>query len=132
LVLTVNLSSLLLARAAERDHEFAVSRALGANGSAVVRAMLLEGGLLGLMGGITGAVAGSWGARMLVAIAPLALPRRNEVALDWSVAVVVIAVGLVLGVIAAAIPAAWALRASLSSLLTTRGPGAGGSQGLRG
>ncbi|HVQ14710.1 MAG TPA: ADOP family duplicated permease [Vicinamibacterales bacterium] len=131
LVLTVNLSSLLLARAAERDHEFAVSRALGANGSAVVRAMLLEGGLLGLMGGITGAVVGSWGARMLVAIAPLDLPRRNEIALDWRVAVVVIAVGLVLGIIAAAIPAAWALRASLSSLLTTSVRGAGGSQRLR-
>ena len=43
LVLTVNLSSLLLARAAEREREFAVSRALGANGSAVVRAMVIEG-----------------------------------------------------------------------------------------
>ena len=60
LVLTVNLSSLLLARAAEREREFAVSRALGANGSAVVRAMLLEGGLLGLIGGVTGA---RWSAR---------------------------------------------------------------------
>ena len=43
LVLTVNFSSLLLARAAERDREFAVSRALGANGSAIVRAMVIEG-----------------------------------------------------------------------------------------
>src|SRR5262249_11138476 len=57
LALTVNLASLLLARAAEREREFAISRALGASGSAVVRATLVEGGLLGLVGGITGTVA---------------------------------------------------------------------------
>ena len=43
----------------------------------------------------------------------------------------VIAVGLVLGVIAAALPAAWAWRASLTSLLATSVRGAGGSQRLR-
>lgn len=132
LVLTVNLSSLLLARAAEREREFAVSRALGANGSAVVRAMVIEGGVLGLMGGVAGALVGSWGARMLVALAPLDLPRRNEIALDSSVAAVVISVGFLLGVIAAALPAAWASRASLTSPFATSGVrGAGGSQRLR-
>jgi putative ABC transport system permease protein len=132
LVLTVNLSSLLLARAAEREREFAVSRALGANRSAVVRAMLLEGGMLGIMGGVAGTVAGSWGARMLVALAPLDLPRRSEIALDWGVAAVVIAVGGVLGVVAGALPAAWASRASLGLLLATSSVrGAGGSQRLR-
>ena len=44
LMLTVNLASVLLARAAQREHEFAVSRALGANSAAIVRATLLEGG----------------------------------------------------------------------------------------
>jgi putative ABC transport system permease protein len=131
LVLAINLSSLLLARAVQREREFAVSRALGANGSAVVRAMLIEGAALGLIGGAAGAVVGSWGARLLVALAPLDLPRRNEIALDWTVAAVVIAVGLVLGVIAAALPAAWALRASRLSPLATSVRGAGGSQRLR-
>ena len=131
LVLTVNFSSLLLARAAERDREFAVSRALGANGSAIVRAMVIEGAILGLLGGAAGALAGSWGARLLVALAPLDLPRRNEIALDWGVATVVISVGLVLGVLAAALPAAWALRASLASLAMGGVRGAGGSQRLR-
>jgi putative ABC transport system permease protein len=132
LVLTINLSSLLLARAAEREREFAVSRALGANGSAVVRAMLIEGAVLGLMGGVAGALAGSWGARMLVALAPLDLPRRNEIALDGSVAAVVITVGLLLGVIAAALPAAWASRAALATTPATSSlRGAGSSQRMR-
>src|SRR5687768_6490159 len=51
LMLMVNLSSVLLARAAQREHEFAVSRALGANGGAIVRATLLEGATLGAAGG---------------------------------------------------------------------------------
>ena len=132
LVLTVNLSSLLLARAAEREREFAVSRALGANKAAIVRAMAIEGGGLGLAGGVAGALAGMWGTRLLVALAPLDLPRRHEIALDWSVAAVVIAVGLVLGVIAAAPPAAWASHASLGSLLAASGVrGAGDSQRWR-
>ena len=52
LVLTVNLASLLLARAAQREREFAVSRALGASGAAVVRGTIFEGALLGLFGGV--------------------------------------------------------------------------------
>jgi putative ABC transport system permease protein len=108
LVLTVNLASLLLERAAEREREFAVSRALGASGPAVVRATLIEGGLLGLMGGIAGAWAGTWGTRLLVALGPPDLPRRDAIVLDWGVAAVVIAVGTLLGVVAAAVPAMWA------------------------
>lgn len=71
LVLMVNLASVLLARAAQREHEFAVSRALGANGAAVARATLFEGGLLGLAGGVAAALAAIWGTRTLIALAPL-------------------------------------------------------------
>ena len=60
IVLTVNLASLLLARAAARERELAVSRAVGANGMAIARAMLTEGVFLGLAGGVTGAIAGWW------------------------------------------------------------------------
>src|SRR5205823_6482736 len=97
LVLTVNLASLLLARAAEREREFAVSRALGASGPAVVRAILVEGGVLGFVGGVTGALAGIWGTRLLVALGPLDLPRRETIALDWGAAIVVITVAVLLG-----------------------------------
>jgi putative ABC transport system permease protein len=118
LVLTVNLASLLLARAAEREREFAVSRALGASGPAVVRAMLLEGGLLGLFSGMTGTVAGIWGTRLLVALGPIDLPRREAIAVDSTVGLVVTGVGLLLGLSAAAVPATWAARVSLASLIS--------------
>ncbi|HEX7081554.1 MAG TPA: ADOP family duplicated permease [Gammaproteobacteria bacterium] len=133
LVLAVNLASLLLARAADREREFAVSRALGANGLAVVRAIVLEGGLLGLFGGLLGAAAGIWGTRLIVAVAPLDLPRREEIVLDWGTGAVVVAVGVLLGLSAAAAPAAWASRASLTSLLGRSAVRGGGrSSRLRG
>jgi len=119
LMLTVNLASVLLARAAQRQHEFAVSRALGANDVAVMRATLLEGGLLGLLGGALGALAAVWGTRALVAVAPLDLPRREAIAIDWGIAGAVVLLGLLLGLLAASVPALWAARTSLSSLLAS-------------
>jgi putative ABC transport system permease protein len=117
LMLMVNLASVLLARAAQREHEFAVRRALGASSVAVVRAMLLEGGALGLLGGGLGALAAVWGTRALVALAPLDLPRRETIAIDGRIGAVVVGLGALLGFIAATVPATWAGRASLSSLL---------------
>ena len=80
LVLMVNLASVLLARAAQREHEFAVSRALGANSAAVVRATLFEGGLLGLAGGAVGALAAVWGTKRPrgARAARPAAPRRDR------------------------------------------------------
>lgn len=128
-MLMVNLASVLLARAAQREHEVAVSRALGANTTAIVRATLLEGGLLGIIGGVLGTPAAIWGTKGLVALAPLDLPRREAIAIDWRIAAIVIAVGSLLGVLAAAGPAAWAARASLASLLAGGAVRGGGGHG---
>jgi putative ABC transport system permease protein len=132
LVLTVNVATLLLARASKREHEFAVSRALGANGAALIRATILEGGLLGVIGGIGGALGGIWGTRAFVALAPLDLPRRESIVFDWRIAAVVIGAGALLGLLAAVAPALWAARASLSSLLAASAVrGGGGHQRMR-
>ena len=127
-VLGVNLATLLLVRAAQREREFAISRALGANRVALVRATLLEGALLGALGGAMGALVAVWGTRTLVALAPLDLPRRADIAVDWRIALTVIAIGAAMGLVAAAVPATWAARASLASLLANsavRGGGGG-------
>ena len=129
LVLMVNLASVLLSRAAQREQEFAVSRALGADGFAVARATLVEGGLLGLIGGIAGTLAAVWGTRTLVAIAPLDLPRREAVTVDWSIAAVVIGLAILFGLLAAAAAALWAARVSLASILAASAVRGGGGHG---
>lgn len=129
LVLMVNLASVLLARAAQREHEVAVCRALGADGAAVMRATLFEGSLLGLLGGAAGTLVAIWGTRVLVALAPLNLPRREAIGVDWGIAGAVIAIGGLLGVLAAIAPAAWAARTSLASLLASSAVRGGGGHG---
>ena len=119
LVLSVNLASLLLARAGARERELAVASAVGANGATIMRTIVAEGFFLGLAGGIAGAIAGHWGTRLLVALAPGDLPRLHSLALDWSAGAVVVAVGILLGVTAALLPAAWAARVPLGSLIAT-------------
>jgi putative ABC transport system permease protein len=129
LVLMVNLASVLLARAAQREHEFGVSRALGASNVALVRATLFEGALLGGIGGLLGGLIAIWGTRALLALAPLDLPRREAVAVDWGIGAVVVGIGAMLGLLAAAAPATWAARTSLSSLLASSAVRGGGGHG---
>jgi putative ABC transport system permease protein len=128
-MLMVNLASVLLARVAQREHEVALSRALGANTTAIVRATLLEGGLLGIAGGALGTLAAIWCTKGLVALAPLGLPRREAIEIDSSIGATVIAAGGLLGLLAAAAPAVWAARASLASLLAGSAVRGGGGQG---
>jgi putative ABC transport system permease protein len=129
LMLMVNLASVLLARVAQREHEIAVSRALGADGGTVARGVLLEGGLLGLAGGALGALAGALGTRALVALAPLELPRGASLVFDGGDAAAVMSVGVLLGVLAAVAPALWASRSSLATLLAGGAVRGGGGRG---
>jgi putative ABC transport system permease protein len=129
LVLLVNLATLLLVRATQREREFAISRALGADRVALVRATLLEGGVLGLLSGAAAAVAAVWGTRALVALAPLDLPRRDSIGVDWGVAAVVVGTGALLGLLAGAVPAFWAAHSSLPTLLRATAVRGGGGQG---
>jgi putative ABC transport system permease protein len=131
LVLAANLAALLLSRVMQREREFAVARALGANGVALVRAVLLEGGMLGAVGGGFAALIAWWATRALVALAPVDLPRRESIALDWRMAIAITVVGALLGVLAGAAPAAWASRSTLASILRNAAVRGGGRGWLR-
>lgn len=102
---------------------------LGANGAAIMRATLGEGAALGLVGGALGALVAIWGTRALVALAPIDLPRREAIAIDWGIAAVVVTVGVLLGLVAATAPAIWAARAPLASLLAGSAVRGGGGHG---
>lgn len=135
LVLMVNLASVLLARAARREHEIAVSRALGADTGAIARATLFEGAILGLCGGLAATLLAYWGTRALMALAPLDLPRRQGVSLDWGIAASIIGIGMLVGVLASIVPASWAARSALGTLLSraaVRGGGGGHGRMRRG
>jgi predicted permease len=82
-IATINVSSLLVARAAARRQEFAVQMAIGAGRGRLARQLLAETAVLCLAGSILGAVTATWAVRALVVIGPSNTPRLAGANVDW-------------------------------------------------
>jgi predicted permease len=82
LIACANVTNLLLVRVETRQQELAVRTALGAGRARIVRGLLVESVLLGIIGGALGAGLAYAGVRFLVAFGPSNLPRLNEIAID--------------------------------------------------
>ena len=82
LIACANVANLLLVRIESRQQELAVRAALGAGWGRIVRGVLAESVLLGLMGGVLGVGLAYVGVRGLVAAGPTNLPRLSEISID--------------------------------------------------
>src|SRR5262245_3163770 len=85
LIACANLANLMLTRAIGRRKDLAVQLALGSSRGNLVRQLLVEALLIGVSGGVLGALLARWGVGALVALAPAALPRAGEIRVDGSV-----------------------------------------------
>ncbi|HEV8238319.1 MAG TPA: ABC transporter permease [Thermoanaerobaculia bacterium] len=81
----VNVTNLLLARAAARRRELGVRAALGAGRARLLRQLLAESLVLGGAGGLLGVAIAAAGTRALVAAAPADVPRLDSVQLNLPV-----------------------------------------------
>jgi predicted permease len=133
LIASVNLASLLLARATARERELAVRAALGAGRSRLVRQLLTESLVLAGVGGVLGVLIAKLGGALLLRLAGGQLPRAEDVGLDAKVLAFTAAVSVLTGLIFGIVPA---IRASSPELQHSLREGARGSTrgtgGLRG
>jgi putative ABC transport system permease protein len=94
-VATANLALLLLVRGAGRAQEFGIRLALGATRGQLVRQLLTESLVLGVLGGVIGLALADGLLRLLVTTAPPSVPRLQEIQVDGPVLLFAIAMTLV-------------------------------------
>ncbi|HSB54810.1 MAG TPA: ABC transporter permease, partial [Gemmatimonadales bacterium] len=131
LIACANVSGLLLARTASREREFALRTALGAAPLGLVRQLLTESLLLGLVGGGLGALFGGWSIDLIRALAPNTIPRIDGVTVDTRVLGFAIGISLLSGVLFGLSPALSGLRRAPASALHDGNRTSGGRAGLR-
>ena len=117
LICCANVANLLLARAAQRQKEFAIRTAIGANQTQLVRLLLVESMLLAVIGGSLGCLLAFWGIDLLVALKPENLPRLDQVRIDWSVLLFTGGISLATGLLFGLAPALQTTHPQLSEML---------------
>jgi predicted permease len=128
LIACANVTNLLLVRAEGRQHELALRSALGAGGARIVRSLLVESVLLGLMGGVLGVGFAYAGLRLLVAIGPANLPRLNEVSMDARTFGFTLALSVLSGLFLGLVPAVKYAGPRISATLRSASRTASGSR----
>lgn len=125
----LNVASLLLTRALARDREIAVRFALGAAPRQLVTQLLAESLVLSAAGAIAGLIFAAGALPVIVAIAPVPIPRLAEAAINPRVLLFCLGLIVVTTLVFGLVPALVAMRRQLAT--TLRAGERGSSRGAR-
>jgi putative ABC transport system permease protein len=120
LIACANVSNLLLTRAVDRRHEFAVRIALGASARHVYQQVLTESSVLALAAGGAGLL-GGWAMLGLLKRVMPDMPRVEQIGIDQRVVIFTVALSFVTALIFAAAPLVHQLRADVGAALKQDG-----------
>jgi predicted permease len=114
LIVCTNLANLLLARALARRKEIAIRLAIGAGRGRLIRQLLTESVLLGLLGGALGLAVAWWTAKLLVSFQPPLLFKLSlDIGIDGRVLAFTFFISLVAAMFFGLAPALQATRPQL-------------------
>jgi predicted permease len=130
LIACANVANLLLTRATSRRKEVAVRTALGAGWQRLVRQLLTESLLLGLLGGAAGLLIAKAALYVVRTVNPGNIPRLDAISLDGTVLAFTFGVSVVTGLIFGLTPALRAARVDLNTSLKAGGRNTQGEGGF--
>jgi putative ABC transport system permease protein len=123
-----NIANLMLTRAAARQKEMAIRKALGAGRGRLVSQLLAASFLLTAAGALLGLGLAHFGIKLLVALKPAGINRPEDINLNLSVLVFTMLISIAAGVLFGIVPALVAARTDVNALLNqTRGAQSGSS-----
>jgi len=128
LIACANLANLLLARGLSRQREIAVRAALGASRWRLIRQLLTETTVIGLVGGAAGVLLATWGLYALLKL-PQNFITAEEATLDARVLLFALGVSIVTGWLFGLAPALQLAKPQLQSFLKEGSRGTGASPG---
>ena len=118
LLASLNLTSMLMARSETRRNELAVHLALGAGRGRMVRSFLIEGTVLGLLGGALGVYLALFLVELIASVeVQAAIPFTIDARLNGTVLVFALCTSLLAGLLVGLGPAVQSARHSISAML---------------
>jgi len=126
-----NLANLLLTRATSRTREIAVRTALGAGRGRIVRQLLSETAVLGVLGGAAGILLAYWGVNALGSLVPKSVPQLNPIRVDHVVLLFALAISALAIFLFGLAPAFLAAKSDPQASLREGGTRSGESAGGR-
>ncbi len=121
-----NIANLQLARATTRERELAVRRALGAAQTRIVRLLLTESAVLGLLGGALGYAVASIGVSAMRGLLPANIPNAANIEVDLAVLGFAFGAAVLGTLLFGLLPS---LRSGMAAEKATRNGGRGSSAG---
>ena len=121
LIACANVAASLLARSEERRRELAVRAAIGAGRGRLIRQMLVECLVLGLIGAGAGLLLAGWIARVMGSFDGSALPAYARIAIDARVLVFTTTLGILTPLLFGLVPALQASKPDLRDTLAEGG-----------